>query len=228
MIINESAAEALGFGQDAIGKTLQRDTNEGKQTLTVIGVVKNFNFRPLHDKIEPLIMVNRPYGGLVIRTKVADMSGLIQHLNNLWVGYQIQEPFFYTILDDMYNETFLAEQKMGRILSIFAILTILVACLGLFGLITFTAEQRFKEIGIRKVLGSSVSEIVAMLSKDFLKLIAISFLIAFPLAYYLMNRWLQDFAYRITIPWWTFVLAAFVTLFIAFFTISFKSIRMEF
>ncbi len=224
VIINESAAEALGFGQDALGKTLMRDTNDGKQSLTVIGVVKNFNFRPLHDKIEPLIMLNRPYGGLIIRTKVADMSGLIKHLNNLWVEYQVEESFSYAILDDMYNETYLPEQKMGSILNIFAILTILVACLGLFGLVTFTAEQRFKEIGIRKVLGSSVSEIVTLLSKDFLKLIAISFLIAFPLAGYLMNRWLQDFAYRISIPWWSFALTAFLTLLIAFFTISFKSI----
>ena len=114
---------------------------------------------------------------------------------------------------------------MGTLLNIFALLTILVACLGLFGLVTFTAEQRFKEIGIRKVLGSSVSEIVAMLSKDFLKLVFISFFIAFPLGYYLMNKWLQGFAYRIEIQWWLFALAAMVTLIIAFGTIGWKSFR---
>ena len=114
---------------------------------------------------------------------------------------------------------------MGTILSVFALLTIFVACLGLFGLVTFTAEQRFKEIGIRKVLGSTVLQIVGMLSKDFLKLVFLSFLIAFPLGFYLMNRWLQDFAYRIQIHWWVFALAGLITLLIAFLTISWKSFR---
>ena len=114
---------------------------------------------------------------------------------------------------------------MGTLLNIFALLTILVACLGLFGLVTFTAEQRFKEIGIRKVLGSSVSEIVAMLSKDFLMLVFISFFIAFPLGYYLMNKWLESFAYRIEMQFWLFVLAALITLLIAFGTIGWKSFK---
>lgn len=225
VIINESASEFLGFGEDALGKTIERDTNDGKQSLTVIGVVKNFNFKPLHQKIEPLIMLNRPYGGLIVKAKVSEMSGLIQHLNQLWVDYQVKESFSYAILDEVYNETYLPEQKMGNILSLFAILTIFIACLGLFGLVTFTAEQRFKEIGIRKVLGSSAQDIVALLSKDFLKLIFISFLIAFPLGYYLMNRWLQDFAYRISINWWNFAFAAGITLIIALLTIGYKSIR---
>lgn len=224
VIINESAANYLGFGNDALGKVIERDTNEGKQSLTVIGVIKNFNFKPLHQKIEPLIMLNRPYGGLIVRTKVSDMSGLIQHLNQLWIEYQPEEAFSYAILDEVYNETYLPEQKMGNILNLFAILTIFVACLGLFGLVTFTAEQRFKEIGIRKVLGSSVQDIVALLSKDFLKLIFISFLISFPLGYYLMNKWLQDFAYRISIGWWIFALSAGITLVIALLTIGYKSI----
>ena len=114
---------------------------------------------------------------------------------------------------------------MGTILTLFAILTIIVACLGLFGLVTFTAEQRFKEIGIRKVLGSSATQIVALLSKDFIKLVGISFLIAFPLSYYLMNKWLQDFAFRVEIKWYLFLLAAIITLGIAFLTIGIKSFR---
>ena len=114
---------------------------------------------------------------------------------------------------------------MGTILTLFAILTIIVACLGLFGLVTFTAEQRFKEIGIRKVLGSSAAQIVALLSKDFIKLVGISFLIAFPLSYYLMNKWLQDFAFRVEIKWYLFLLAAVITLGIAFLTIGIKSFR---
>ena len=225
VIINESAAEVLGFGKDALGKTLMRDTNNGKQLLTVIGVVKDFNFRSLHQKIDPLIMVNNPYGGLIVRTKVADMSGLISHINTLWNNYQVKEPFYYSILDDAYNATYLAEQKMGTILTLFAVITIFVACLGLFGLVTYSAEQRFKEIGIRKVLGSSVTQIISLLSKDFIKLVLLSFLIAFPLGYYLMNKWLQDFAYRIEISLWIYLLTAVITLLIAFITISFKSIQ---
>ena len=114
---------------------------------------------------------------------------------------------------------------MNSVLRIFALLTIFVACLGLFGLVTFTTEQRFKEIGIRKVLGSSVPQIVGLLSKDFLKLIVISFLIAFPLGYYAMNNWLQDFEYRTEISWWIFVLSGFMTVLIAFLTISYRSIK---
>lgn len=225
VIINERAAEVLGFGNDAVGKVLLRDTNDGKKPLTVIGVVKDFHFKSLHQEIEPLIMLNKPYGGLIIRAKVADMSGLISRLNTFWVSYNNKEAFSYSILDDSYNETYLAEQKMGSILKIFAILTIIVACLGLFGLVTFTAEQRFKEIGIRKVLGSSVPQIVSLLSKDFLKLVLLSFLIAFPLGFYLMNKWLQDFAYRIEVSWKVFVIAALITIIIAFLTIGFKSIQ---
>ena len=225
VIINQSAAKVLGFGNDAVGKTLYRDTNDDKKLLTVIGVIKDFHFKSLHQKIEPLLMLNRSYGGLIVRAKVSDMSGLINRINTMWSSYNIREPFNYTILDDSYNKTYLSEQKMGTILTIFAILTIFVACLGLFGLVTYTAEQRFKEIGIRKVLGSSVPQIVALLSKDFIKLVLISFLIAFPLGFYLMQKWLQDFAYRIDINAWVFILAASITILIAFLTISFKSIQ---
>ena len=120
---------------------------------------------------------------------------------------------------------YLAEQKLRSLLRIFTLLTIFVACLGLFGLVKFTTEQRFKEIGIRKVLGSSVSQIVTMLTRDFLKLVFISFLIAFPLGFYLMNKWLQDFAYRIEISWWMFFTAGIATMAIAFLTVSIKSIK---
>lgn len=224
-IINEKAAEILGIANDPIGETFQRDTNEGLKDMTVIGVIKDFNFKSLHQEIEPLFLLKRPYGGVIIRSKVADMSGLIANVNDLWNSYNPKEALNYSILDDSYRHAYLKERKMGTILSLFAILTIIVACLGLFGLVTFTAEQRFKEIGIRKVLGSSAGQIVALLSKDFLKLVVISFIIAFPLSYYLMNKWLQDFAYRIEIYWWLFFLAAIITIAIAFLTIGIKSYR---
>ncbi len=225
VIINEKAAEILGFGKDAIGKTFQRDTNEGLKDITVIGVIKNFNWKSLHQEIEPLILKKNPYGGIILRSKTADMSGIIETLDTRWNQYNPREALNYSVLDESFKHTYLKERKMGTILSIFAILTIIVACLGLFGLVTFTAEQRFKEIGIRKVLGSSATQIVALLSKDFLKLVAVSFLIAFPLSFYLMNRWLQDFAYRINIQWYLFVLAAVITLGIAFLTIGIKSFK---
>lgn len=225
VIINEKAAEALGFGKDAIGKTFQRDTDDGPRDIHVIGIIKDFNWKSLHQEIDPLILKMNPYGGMIIRSKTADMSGIIENLNSDWNSYNPKEALNYSILDDSYNHTYLKERKMGTILTLFAILTIIVACLGLFGLVTFTAEQRFKEIGIRKVLGSSAAQIVALLSKDFIKLVGISFLIAFPLSYYLMNKWLQDFAFRVEIKWYLFLLAAVITLGIAFLTIGIKSFR---
>ncbi len=225
VIINETAATALGFGNDAIGKHFSKDTHDGKHKLTVIGVVKDFHFKSLKEDIAPLIMLNNPYGGLIMRTKGQDMSSVIKKANTAWLQYNSKEAFDYYILDDAYTNIYISEQKVGNTLTIFALLTIFVACLGLFGLVTYTAEQRIKEIGIRKVLGSSVAQIVALLSKDFLKLVLVSFVIAFPLAYYLMNAWLQDFAYRVTLSPWVFVLAGVTTLVIAFLTVSFKSIQ---
>ncbi len=225
IIINETAAMKLGFGDVPLGKTLTRDTNNGKQNLRVIGVVKDFHFQSLHKKIEPLIMLNNPYGGLIVKAKIKDMSGLIESISTLWNSFDIGEPFNYSLLDESYNTTYLKEQKLGTILRSFALLTIFVACLGLFGLVTFTTEQRFKEIGIRKVLGSSILQIVTLLSKDFIKLVLVSFVIAFPLGYYLMNKWLEDFAYRIEIHWSTFVMSGLITIIIAFITISFRSIN---
>ena len=219
--INQPAARILGYGDNAIGKTI---TDKGGDH-TVIGVVKDFHFKSLHQTIDPLLLFYRPFGGLIVKAKSADMSALIADANELWNNFNTDETFGYTLLDESFRQTYVAELKMGTLLNVFALLTILVACLGLFGLVTFTAEQRFKEIGIRKVLGSSIGGIVTMLSKDFLKLVFISFFIAFPLGYYLMNKLLQGFAYRIEIPWWLFVMTALATMGIAFGTISWKSIK---
>lgn len=221
VIINQTASKVLGFGNNAIGKIV----TDGGGDHTVVGVIKDFHFKSLHQTIDPLFLFYSPFGGLIIKAKSADMSGLIADANSLWNGFDSDETFGYTLLDESYRQTYVAEQKMGSVLNVFALLTILVACLGLFGLVTFTAEQRFKEIGIRKVLGSSVVEIMTMLSKDFLQLVFISFFIAFPLGYYLMSKWLESFAYRIEIQWWLFVLAALITLLIAFGTIGWKSFR---
>ncbi len=224
-LINQSAAKAFGLGENPIGKTFERAGDPQNETLTVIGVVKDFNHESLHKAIEPLIMVYGSNGGLIVKAKAGNMAGLIIDTQRLWNSFNTKETFSYALLDESYRQTYLTEQKMGTVLNVFALLTILVACLGLFGLVTFTAERRFKEIGIRKVLGSSVTQIMVMLSTDFLQLVSISFLVAFPLGYYLMNQWLQSFAYRIEIHWWLFALAGLITIGIALVTISWKSFR---
>jgi putative ABC transport system permease protein len=192
---------------------------------TIVGVVKDFHFKSLHEAITPLLMVLSPSSGLIIKTKTKDVAGILATIKARWKSFGQEEAIDYAFMDDLYNKTYEAEQKTGTILNIFALLTILVACLGLFGLATYTAEQRSKEIGIRKVLGASVAQVTNMLSKEFVKLVLISCVIAFPLSYWAMNKWLQDFAYRINISWWVFVLAGVVALLIALFTVSSKAIK---
>ncbi len=227
MIINETAAKAFGFGNNGVGQRITRQNSDrGKNfTYTVVGVVKDFHFRSLHEAITPLLMVLQPESGLIIKVKTKDMAGLLASMKEQWATYQTEEPFTYAFMDELYNKTYAAEQKTSLILNIFAVLTIFVACLGLFGLATYTAEQRSKEIGIRKVLGASVAQVTGMLSKEFIKLVLIGCIIAFPLSWWAMTKWLQDFAYKIDISWWVFVLAGAAALFIALCTVSFKAIR---
>jgi putative ABC transport system permease protein len=227
VIINQTAIKNFGLDGYPIGQTLLEatDTEGGRKTLKIIGVVKDFNARSLHEPIEPMMMKYNPYYGIILKAKTADMKDLIGSMEKQWNSYGSGESFGYAFLDELYNETYLKEQNMNTILRIFAFLTIFVACLGLFGLVTFTAQQRFKEIGIRKVLGSSIPQIVGMLAKDFIKLVVISMVIAFPVGYFFMNKWLEGFAYRITIAWWVYVLAAIITVLIAFATISYRSIK---
>ena len=225
VILNEQAAKILGLGENPIGATFERAADTENERLTVIGIIKDFHFKSLHSEIDPLVLAYNPYGGLIVKTKNADVAGVLDFAEEKWATFNPEQAFTYSFLEDSFEETYRKEEKMGVILSIFTMLTIFVACLGLFGLITFATEQRFKEIGIRKVLGASVTEIVGLLAKDFIKLVAIAFLIAFPIGYYLMQKWLQDFAYRVDLELGQFVLAACITLFIAMATISFKSIK---
>lgn len=227
MIINETAAKAFGFGDNAIGqRIIRQNSHRGNDvSFTVIGVVKDFHFKSLHEAITPLLMVLDPGYGVIIKTKTKDVAGLTASMQKHWASFDSGEPFIYEFMDDLYNKTYAAEQKTGRILNIFAVLTILVACLGLFGLITYTAEQRSREIGIRKVLGATVGQVTGMLSKEFLKLVLIACAIAFPLSWWLMSQWLQDFAYRTDISWWTFAVAGIMILMIALLTVGFKAVR---
>ncbi|HZE83687.1 MAG TPA: ABC transporter permease [Puia sp.] len=225
-ILNEAAAAALGWKKDVLGQTITNPDNSGHAiSYHVIGVVKDFYFRSLHERISPLVMVlGGGNGNLIVKAKTKDIPGLLSTIKNKWKELRAEEPFSYSFLDQRFEDEYRAEQKTGMILGIFAGLTIFVACLGLFGLATFTAEQRTKEIGIRKVLGASVSGIVSLLAKDFLKLVVIAFVIAGPVAWWVMNKWLQDFAYRVPIGGWVFVFAAGVAIFITLVTISSRAV----
>ncbi|MGN6266172.1 MAG: ABC transporter permease [Ginsengibacter sp.] len=232
MIINETAANAFGWNKTngyraALGKTIIREnSNRGINVpYHVIGVVKDFNFQSLHQPITPLLMTLEPDHGLIFKVKTADIKGLLASMKTSWDKFNTGEPFIFSFMDDLYNKTYAAEQNTGTILNIFALLTILVACLGLFGLVTYSAEQRTKEIGIRKVLGASVVSVTKMLSKDFIKLVFIACIVAFPLSWWAMHQWLQSFAYRINISWWMFLAAGVIAILIALITVSFQAIR---
>ena len=228
MIINETAARAFGWNDlTAVGKIIvrQNSTRGNDVPFHVIGVVKDFNFQSLHEPITPLLMTLAPDDGLIFKVKTADIKGLLATMKLKWNQFNTGEPFTFSFMDDLFNKTYAAEQNTGIILNIFALLTILVACLGLFGLATYTAEQRTKEIGIRKVLGASVTSVTKMLSKDFIKLVFIACIIAFPLSWWAMNKWLQSFAYRINISWWIFAAAGITAITIALITVSFQAIK---
>jgi putative ABC transport system permease protein len=171
------------------------------------------------------MMVYNPYYSLILNVEKSELQPLLADMESSWNGFDMGEAFHYAFLDELYNETYIQEAKMGSFLTVLSLMTIFVACLGLFGLVTFTAEQRIKEIGIRKVLGSTVNQIVAMLAKDFIKLVGVSLVIAFPLGYFFMDMWLENFAYHIDIAWWIYALAAGITLLIAFSTICLRSVK---
>ncbi|CAN5484033.1 ABC transporter permease [soil metagenome] len=226
IIINETTAKVFGWGNNAVGKTIKHRGHGPEMAYHVIGVVKDFHFKSLHERISPLVMtLSKNSGTLIIKTKSAEVSGLLATLKKEWDNLNPESPFSYSFLDERFNAIYREEKNTGLMLGIFAGLTIFVACLGLFGLATFTANQRTKEIGIRKVLGASVAGIVSLLSTEFLKLVCIAFVVAVHVAWFVMTRWLQDFAYRINIPWQAFAIAAFAAISITIITVSFQAIK---
>jgi putative ABC transport system permease protein len=228
VIINESLAKSIGF-DDPIGKQIYGtyySPGTARIGYTIIGVVKNFNFESLKQNVGLLGLFLKPNSGMAsFKVNAANIPDVLRQVENKWKAMAPGMPFSYRFLDDEFNNMYSSEQKIGKIILIFSTLAILIACLGLFGLSTFIAEQRTKEIGIRKVLGSSVSSIVQLLSKDFIKLVILSFIIAAPVAWWFMNKWLQDFANRVDISWWIFLLAGALALMIALATVSFQAIK---
>lgn len=225
-MINQAAVQAMGLAsdKDAIGKNFKYGRQRGK----IIGVFNDFHFESMHQRIVPLVLVipqGSNYRRLSVKIAGSNIPAAINHIESTWKKFLPETPFDFTFMDENFDRLYQSEQRQGTIFTIFSCIAIAIACLGLFGLSAFAITQRIKEIGIRKVIGASVPNIVTLLSKDFMKLVAIATVIAFPVAWYVMHNWLQDFAYRSTIPWWIFAGAGIIAVAIALFTISFQAIK---
>ena len=218
LVVNESALQAMNM-----------DNPIGKKTAfgTIIGVVKNFNFQSLHIKVSPLVIFYGPQDVryLIVKIKGNDNTDYIESLKSSWQKVAADYPFEYSFLDERLDQLYRAEQRIEDVMNAFTFLAILIACLGLFGLASFTAEQRTKEVGIRKVLGASVPGIVLLLSKEFTKYVQLANIIAWPIAWFALNKYLQYYAYRINIDWWIFVCAGLLTFLIALLTVSYQAFR---
>ena len=233
IIVNETAAKMLNISLDPLHKTIYKE--DLKKEFHIIGVVKDFNFSSLKDNITPLAFLlttpaMKKYEGdgpdnLSIKVNTDHLPALLSRIENKWKSFSPRQQFTYYFMDDEFDALYKSERRMGKISFIFTSLAVIIACLGLFGLATYAAEKRSKEISIRKILGASVSTIVVLLTKDFIRLILISILVSLPIAWFLMQKWLQNFTYRINIQWWILATAALLALFISFITISFQSVK---
>lgn len=229
IIVNEATLRTFQIPEaKAIGQRLNFDWQGETTPFEIVGVVNDFHYEDLHQTISPYaFMLNRrpSFNYIIVHVNTADMTNVLGFLEQKWKALRPDEPFEYTFLNEDFQKNYQAEARTSRIVRTFTIISILISCLGLFGLATFAAQQRTKEIGVRKVLGASVASIVLLLTKDFLKLVFIAILIASPIAWYAMHQWLQIFEYRIDIPWWVFVVAGALALLLAFITVSFQSIK---
>lgn len=234
-LINETAVKEWGFGtpEKAIGQKISWDKWSPKDTLNkvkrgkVIGVVEDFHYKSLHEKVTASVIQIYPQVvfAVAVQLKAADIKNTIAYINNVWGKFVPGFPLDYKFMDETYAAMYKAEAKLSDLLWIFTIMAIVVGCMGLFGLAAFSAEQRTKELGIRKVLGANAFDIVGLLSKNFLVLVMIASLIAFPVAWWAMNSWLKDFPYRVSISWWVFGIAIIAALAVALLTVSFQAIK---
>lgn len=224
LIVNEAFVKKFGF-KDPLNKTVYRDSY-GVQSYHIIGVVKDFNFSSLRDNIKPLALTfGEDNGAIAARIQTTNLTSLISQINNKWKDLSAHQQFNYSFMDDDFDATYRSEQHMQQIFFSFSALAIFIACLGLFGPATYAAEQRNKEIAIRKVIGAGTANIINLLSGDFIKLVGISIFVASPLGWFAMNKWLQNFAYRIHISWWVFMVAGAMAFLIALITVSFQAIK---
>ncbi len=221
-ILNETAVKQMGLKAPYVGQEISFHEWKG----TILGVVKDFNFKSLKEKISPLLFFSRWKGNILyIRTTAANAQRAIASAQNQYRKYAGNTPSSYNFLDKIFEAQYKSDQRAGKLFNVFAGIAIFISCLGLFGLATYTAQVKTKEIGIRKVLGASVAGIVKLISKDFLKLVIIAIVIATPIAWWAMNKWLQGFEYRINISWWVFILAGLTSVCIALLTISYQAIK---
>jgi putative ABC transport system permease protein len=229
VIINEAAAKLLSYANPLNQPVYAPGDNFLKKIITyhIIGVIKDFNFRSLRQNTTPLALIlDNDRGALSIRLRAgANIPALLEQVRDKWKELSPNQEFAYSFMEEDFDGLYRAEQRMGKIFISFSSLAILIACLGLFGLVAYAAEQRTREIGIRKVLGAGVSSIVRMLSKDFIRLVLLAILIASPLAWLAMHKWLQGFAYRIEISWWVFIVAGVIALLIALLTVCFQTLK---
>ncbi|MEE9443598.1 MAG: ABC transporter permease [candidate division Zixibacteria bacterium] len=221
-LINQKMADLMGL-DPIIGTNLSMWGDEGK----IIGVIEDFHFRPLQTTIQPLVLLLRPNDVNILYTRIqsGNIPASIDFIKTTWEKINPDYPFEYQFLDQQFNVSYRSIERIGKLIGIFSSLAIFIGCLGLFGLASFTAEQRTKEIGIRKVLGASVAGIVQMISREFVVLVTIANVLAWPLAWYVMNLWLEDFAYRVEITWMVFLLVGGFSLIIALLTVSYQAIR---
>ena len=230
VVINEAAVKTIGL-KDPVGKYLIRlgSSPETGDKFKIIGITNDFNFESLHQKIEPLVIgLYRPndFGRFVsLRFTPTSASSTIKHISSVWHKYAGSQAFEYAFFNDDFARLYASEQRTGQLFTIFSVLAIFIACLGLLGLAAYTAEQRTKEIGIRKVLGASVAEIIVMLTREFTKWVLIANIIALPVAYIFMKGWLENFAYRIGFNIWVFILAGLSALLIAVITVSYQAVK---
>jgi putative ABC transport system permease protein len=225
MVLNESAVRMLGYRrpQDVIGRNFEQWGRKGK----VIGVIRDFNYKSLRESISPVVMRIEPWGWGTISIKVAatNLPATLAEIERRWNKTIPNRPFEYSFLDNDFNKKYTAEAGFGRLFFYFAALAIFISCLGVLGLASYATLQRRKEIGVRKVLGASVGSIVQLLSRDFLRLVGLALVIASPIGWWVMSRWLADFAYRAPIGWWVFGITAGVSLVVVFVTISVQAVK---
>ncbi|MEM6700526.1 MAG: FtsX-like permease family protein, partial [Bacteroidota bacterium] len=222
VVINETAAKAMQL-DNPVGKWIDFWGNR----VTIVGLIKDFHFQSLHNEIKPLIFIQSTdwFPTMYIKSTGENAAKAITATEQIFKQYSPNEVFEYEFLDETFSQLYAKESRAGKLFLLFALIAIIISCLGIFGLATYTAERRFKEISIRKVLGASVSSIVHLLSKDFLQLVIFALVIAVPIAWYFMDGWLSNFAFRIDMDWWVFALSGFVAIVIAFITVGLQSFR---
>jgi putative ABC transport system permease protein len=231
IIINQAAAKKLGWVDNALGKEIELFMSmDSMRKYKIVGVVKDYHFQSLHEKIEPLILYNaNPYGGnfyrLSIRCKPGNIQGTLSFVESKWREFDSKYPFEYVFLEDRYESLYRGEERLAQLFGYFTLLAVIIGCLGLFGLSTFSAEQRTKEIGIRKAVGASIISVVLLLIREFTKWVFLAVLIAWPLGYFIVNEWLKNFAYRTALGLDTFLLPALLALLIAVLTVSYQAVK---